>query len=86
MSDYICTLPTESYFDFKTEYYKRFPNSTYRFGQSFINRFIKREDNSFDFNALWEEKDVAKAEAMIYDFITQVSWDIMSLQPVRNSY
>lgn len=79
-------IPTQSYFDFKIEYYKRFPNSTYRFGQCFINRFIKVQDKSFDFYKLWEEKDVAKAESMIYDFILQVDWDLMSLKPVRNSY
>ena len=85
MSEYVCNLPTVSYFDFKADYYQRFPNSTYRLGQHYINSFIKVEDNSFDYMKLWEEKCITKVDEMVYKLIDKLQWDLMALQPVRKS-
>tara|TARA_R110002153_G_scaffold181493_1_gene334783 strand:- start:2760 stop:3032 length:273 start_codon:yes stop_codon:yes gene_type:complete len=84
MSDNITPQDTISYFDWKVKYYKDFPNSSYRFGQCFINCFIKREDNTVDYNTLWETYNVVKAEEIIFDIIRKCNWDMMALVLVQD--
>lgn len=86
MSNYVCGLPTESYFDFKIEYYKRFPKSNYRLGQALINRYIKKEDNSVDYQRLWASEDTKEVEELFFQLIRNNNWCMVSLQPVRNIY
>lgn len=73
-------MKTQSYFDFTHEYYSRFPKSTYRIGQHFLNKFFKDTSPHWE---LWNEKDNSVAEDVIYKLILEVNWDIMSLQIVN---
>ena len=73
-----------SYFDFIKQYTdisKHVPN--YRLGQHFINTFIKKEDNTTDYNKLWNETDLFKANKSILGIIDKLQWDINNL-PVNN--
>lgn len=72
-----------SYPMFKAEFFKKYPKSTYRLGQSFINTFIKKEDNSFNYNLLWNAKNVVVVDRMVYTLISQLDWDMNSLQQLK---
>lgn len=73
-------MKTMSLFDFKHHYYKKYPNSTYRFGQHFLNVFVQ---DSTPHQVLWNEKDNHVAESLIYSLIMEYNWDMMSLKVLR---
>lgn len=82
----LTNIPTESYFEFKIKYYKHFPKSTYRFGQAWICRYIKKEDNSEDYDKLWNSNNIEEIENIIFSLIRKNNWCIMSLKPIRNIF
>lgn len=71
-------MKTMSFFEFKHHYYKNYSRGTVRLGQLFILVFMKGDTSKY--NILWNEKDDNSAEEMIYQFIMDNNWDMMSLR------
>ena len=64
-----------SYKEFKQRYFiLNKLNTELRFGQMFINYFIK-ESSSLEMVKLWEEKDFNKAEDIIIEIVENYCWD-----------
>jgi hypothetical protein len=76
-------LKTVSYFKLRVYYYNYHSNSCFRLGQLFINFFIKREDNTTNYNELWNEADDTKAETQILKLIHRLQWDMNNLIPIK---
>lgn len=67
--------------EWETQYFnlKQY-SSDYRYGQHFINTFIKSTDTEDDFlSKLWNERDIDKARTMVYSLLEDYSWDLQSL-------
>ncbi len=71
-------MKTMSFFEFKHHYYKNYSRGTVRMGQLFILMFM--EEDTSKCNVLWNERDDNSAEEMIYQFIMDTNWDMMSLR------
>lgn len=71
-------MKTMSFFEFKHYYYKNYALGTVRMGQLFILVFMKGDTSKY--NYLWNEKDDTLAEELIYQFIMDNNWDMMSLR------
>ena len=71
-------MKTMSFFEFKHHYYKNYSRGTVRLGQLFILVFMKGDTSKY--NVLWDEMDDNSAEEMIYQFIMDNGWDMMSLR------
>ena len=67
-----------SFFEFKHYYYKSYAHGTVRLGQLFILVFMKGDTSRYD--VLWNEMDDNSAEEMIYQFIMDNNWDMMSMR------
>lgn len=80
MSKYI------SYHQFKDIFFKLQEKSpTYRIGQAFIWMFVAKEDNTIDYDSLWNEWNPNVAEEMILSLIDKLQWNMNSLKVLRNS-
>lgn len=71
-------MKTMSFFEFKHHYYKNYSRGTVRMGQLFILVFMKGDTSKY--NYLWNEGDDNLAEEIIYQFIIDNNWDMMSLR------
>ncbi len=71
-------MKTMSFFEFKHYYYKNYARGTVRMGQLFILVFMKGDTSKHE--VLWNEKDDNSAEEMIYQFVMDNNWDMMSLR------
>ena len=71
-------MKTMSFFEFKHHYYKNYSRGTVRMGQLFILVFMKGDTSKYDY--LWNERDDNSAEEMIYQFIMDTNWDMMSMR------
>jgi len=69
---YTITNFTNEYYEIKTSV------PSYRFGQHFINKFIK-DSSSEEMQELWNEEDVDNAAELVYDLIDQYKWDYSDL-------
>jgi ubiquinone/menaquinone biosynthesis C-methylase UbiE len=67
-----------SFLEFKHHYYKNYSRGTVRMGQLFILVFMKGDTSKY--NYLWNEVDDNLAEEVIYQFIMDNNWDMMSMR------
>ncbi len=75
-----------SYYKFKELHFATVDDSGYRLGQHFINVFIKRCDNSADYDWLFNSDDDSRVNDYLEGFIYGNQWDINELQIVRPLY
>lgn len=73
-------MKTMSLADFKHQYYTKFPNSSYRLGQHFLNVFI---EDSTPYYELWNERDPCVQNSMIWKICLDLCWDVGKLQVLR---
>ena len=71
----------QSYFDFKYEYYKRFPASTFRFGQAFLCKFV---NDTRELGKIWNEPDSKVAEDLVWKYIQDEGLDFNNLEIIND--
>lgn len=75
--------------EFEQDYFDLISNpkvgSTYRFGQHFINLFIK-DSSTPRFQKLWNERNFKLAKFEICEYINGVHWDYNDLPLLEKQY
>lgn len=74
-------METQSYFDFKYEYYKRSPVSTFRFGQAFLCKFV---NDTRELGKIWNEPDNNLAEDLVWKYIQDEGLDFNNLEIIND--
>ena len=71
----------QPYFDFKYEYYKRYPASTFRFGQAFLCKFV---NDTRELGKIWNEPDNKVAEGLVWKYIQDEGLDFNNLEIIND--